>query len=221
MTSNRSVMADINKVFNLFRKPKLDPVIALKSCKNLLVCPTYMREKIIWHIDKEIEEAKAGRKAEIIVKVNSLSDKGLIKKLYDAADAGVEIKMIVRGIYCAVEQKTFKKKIHAISIVDEYLEHARVMYFYNKGNEDIYISSADWMTRNLDYRVEAAVKITQKNLKKELKDLMEIQLKGNVKARLLDEKLSNKYVKNDKKPFRSQIETYNFLKKKAVENNEQ
>ena len=221
MTSNRSVMADINKFFNLFRKPKLDPVIALKSCKNLLVCPTYMREKIIWHIDKEIEEAKAGRKAEIIVKVNSLSDKGLIKKLYDAADAGVEIKMIVRGIYCAVEQKTFKKKIHAISIVDEYLEHARVMYFYNKGNEDIYISSADWMTRNLDYRVEAAVKITQKNLKKELKDLMEIQLKGNVKARLLDEKLSNKYVKNDKQPFRSQIETYTFLQKKAVANNEQ
>ena len=79
-----------------------------------------MRDKIVWHIDKEIEEAKAGRKSEIIIKVNSLSDKGLIKKLYDAADAGVN-KMIVRGIYCAVEQKTFKKKIHAISIVDEYL----------------------------------------------------------------------------------------------------
>jgi polyphosphate kinase len=79
MTSNRAIMADINKVFNLFRKPKLDPVVVLKSCKNLLVCPQYMREKIEWHIDKEIEEAKAGRKSEIIVKVNSLSDKGLIK----------------------------------------------------------------------------------------------------------------------------------------------
>jgi polyphosphate kinase len=218
MTSNRAIMADINKVFNLFRKPKLDPVVVLKSCKNLLVCPQYMREKIEWQIDKEIEEAKAGRKSEIIVKVNSLSDKGLIKKLYEAADAGVTIKMIVRGIFCAVEQKSFKKKIHAISIVDEYLEHARVMYFYNKGSEDIYISSADWMTRNLDYRVEAAVKIINKNLKKELKDLLEIQLKGNVKARLLDEDLSNKYVKNDKKPFRSQIETYIYLNKKAAEN---
>ena len=91
-----------------------------------------MRDKIVWHIDKEIEEAKAGRKSEIIIKVNSLSDKVLIKKLYDAAEAGVTIKMIVRGIYCAVEQKTFKKKIHAISIVDEYLEHARVMYFYKR-----------------------------------------------------------------------------------------
>lgn len=217
MTSNRAIMADINKVFNLFRKPKLDPVVVLKSCKNLLTCPHYMREKIEWHIDKEIEEAKAGRKAEIMVKVNSLSDKGLIKKLYDAAEAGVTIKMIVRGIYCAVEQKNFKKKIHAISIVDEYLEHARVMYFYNKGSEDIYISSADWMTRNLDYRIEAAAKITNKFLKKELKDLLELQLKGNVKARILDENLSNKYVRNDKKPFRTQIETYNFLKKKTAE----
>lgn len=219
MTSNRAIMADINKVFNLFRKPKLDPAIALKSCKNLLVCPHFMREKIEWHIDREIEEAKVGKKAEIIIKVNSLSDKGLIKKLYEAADAGVEVKMIVRGIYCAVEQKTFKKKIYAISIVDEYLEHARVMYFYNKGIEDIYISSADWMTRNLDYRIEAAVKITQKNLKKELKDLLEIQLKANVKTRILDEELSNKYVKNNNIPFRSQIETYNFLKAKTQESN--
>lgn len=218
MTSNRAIMADINKVFNVLRKPKIDPVLALKSCNHLLVCPHFMREKIEWHIDKEIEEAKAGRKSEIIVKVNSLSDKGLIKKLYEAAEAGVEIKMIVRGIFCAVEQKTFKKKIHAISIVDEYLEHSRVMYFYNKGSEDVYLSSADWMTRNLDYRVEAAVKIINKNLKKELKDLLEIQLKGNVKARLLDEDLSNKYVKNDRKPFRSQIETYIYLNKKAAEN---
>lgn len=92
------------------------------------------------------------------------------------------------------------------------------MYFYNKGSEDVYLSSADWMTRNLDYRIEAAVKVTQKNLKKELKDLLELQLKDNVKARFLDEDLTNKYVKNNKKPFRSQIETYKFLKKKAIEN---
>ncbi len=215
MTSNRAIMADINKIFNLFKKPKTDPAVVLKSCKSLLVCPFYMREKIEWHIDREIEEAKAGRHAEMIIKVNSLSDKGLIKKIYEAAASGVIIKMIVRGIYCAVEQKNFKNKIHAISIVDEYLEHARVMYFYNKGSEDLYLSSADWMTRNLDYRVEAAVKINQKELKKEIKDLLEIQLKGNVKARILDEDLNNNYVKNNKKPFRAQIETYNFLRNKT------
>jgi polyphosphate kinase len=174
-----------------------------------------MREKIIHYIDREIEEAKAGRKAEMIIKSNSLSDRALILKLYDAAKAGVTIRLIIRGIYCAVNQKEFKKKIYAISIVDEYLEHARVMYFYNRGAEDLYISSADWMTRNLDYRIEAAVKITQKTLKKELKDLLEIQLSDNVKARILDKNMRNEYVKHDKVEIRSQTETYRYLKKKT------
>lgn len=215
MTANRAIMADINKVFNLFRKPKLNPEETLKTCKTLLVCPQYMRDKIVWHIDREIAEARAGRKAKMIIKVNSLSDKGLILKLYEAAQAGVVIKMIVRGIYCAVNDKSFKTPIESISIVDEYLEHSRVMYFWNKGQEDIYISSADWMTRNLDYRVEAAVKITEKELKKELKDLLNIQLKDNVKARILDNKLKNKYVRKGEKEFRSQIEIYRYLKQKT------
>jgi len=215
MTADRGIMADINKVFNVLKKPKDDYLPVLKTCKNLLVCPQFMREKIVHHIDKEIEEAKAGRKAEIIVKVNSMSDRALIEKIYEAAKAGVVTRMIVRGIYCAVNQKEFKEKIKAISIVDEYLEHARVMYFYNKGAEDMYISSADWMTRNLDYRIEAAAKITDKNLKKELKDILDIQLRDNVKARILDKKLSNEYVRNDKKECRSQIETYIYLKAKT------
>ncbi|KYH05547.1 MULTISPECIES: polyphosphate kinase 1 [Chryseobacterium] len=215
LTADRGIMADINKVFNVLKKPKDDFIPILKTCKNLLVCPQFMREKIVHHIDKEIEEAKAGRKAEIIVKVNSMSDRALIEKIYEAAKAGVVTRMIVRGIYCAVNQKEFREKIKAISIVDEYLEHARVMYFYNKGAEDMYISSADWMTRNLDYRIEAAAKITDKNLKKELKDILDIQLKDNVKARILDKKLSNEYVRNDKHECRSQIETYKYLKAKT------
>ena len=215
MTSDRGIMADINKVFNVLRKPKEDYISVLKTCKNLLVCPQFMRDKVVHHIDKEIEEAKAGRKAEMIIKANSVSDRALITKLYEAAEAGVIIRMIVRGIYCAVNQKDFKEKIKAISIVDEYLEHARVMYFYNKGSEDIYISSADWMTRNLDYRIEAAAKITDKNLKKEIKDILDIQLSDNVKARILDKKLSNEYIRNDQKTCRSQIETYRYLKAKA------
>jgi len=203
MTSDRGIMADINKIFNVLRKPKEDYLPTLKTCKKLLVCPQFMREKIIAHIDREIEEAKAGRKSEMIIKTNSLSDRTLIEKLYEAARAGVNIRLIVRGIYCAVNQKEFKEKIKAI------------MYFYNKGNEDLYISSADWMTRNMDYRIEAAAKITQKNLKKELKDILEIQLSDNVKARILDKKLQNKYVKNDQKEIRSQIETYHYLKNKV------
>lgn len=215
MTADRGIMADINKVFNVLKKPKEDYLPILKTCKSLLVCPQFMREKILHHIDKEIEEAKAGRHAEMIVKANSVSDRFLIEKLYEAAQAGVIIRMIVRGIYCAVNQKEFKEKIKAISIVDEYLEHARVMYFYNKGAEDMYISSADWMTRNLDYRIEAAAKITDKNLKKELKDILDIQLKDNVKARILDKKLSNEYIDNDKEECHSQIETYRYLKAKT------
>jgi polyphosphate kinase len=215
MTADRGVMADINKVFNVLKKPKEDYLSILKTCKNLLVCPQFMREKIVHHIDKEIEEAKAGRPAEMIIKANSVSDRSLIEKLYEAAAAGVTIRMVVRGIYCAINQKEFKEKIKAISIVDEYLEHARVMYFYNKGAEDLYISSADWMTRNLDYRIEAAVKITDKNLKKELKDILDLQLKDNVKARILDKKLSNEYISNTKEECRSQIETYRYLKAKT------
>lgn len=216
-TADRGIMADINKVFNALRKPKEDPVLALKNCKNLLVCPQFMREKFYWHIDKEIAEAKAGRRAEMIIKVNSLSDRGCINKIYEAAAAGVDIKMIVRGIFCAVNQREFKKKFFAMSIVDEYLEHARVFYFYNKGAEDMYISSADWMTRNLDYRIEAAAKINDKNLKKEVKDILDIQLSDNVKGRLLDKNLTNEYVsrKKDEPAIRSQIEIYKYLKSKV------
>ena len=212
MTADRGIMADINKVFNVLKKPKDDFLPVLKSCKSLLLSPEFMRQSIIQHIDREIAEAKGGRKAEMIIKTNSLSDRELITKLYEAAQAGVTVKLIVRGIYCAVNQKSFKKKIQAISIVDEYLEHARVMYFYAKGNEDIYISSADWMTRNLDHRIEAAAKINQKNLKKEIKDILEIQLSDNVKARVLDKKMSNEYVETRKTKIRSQTETYLYLK---------
>lgn len=216
-TADRTVMADINKIFQALQKPKDDPSALFKACKNLVVCPHFMREKLEHLIDKEIEEAQAGRKAEMIIKINSLSDKDMIKKIYQAAEAGVEVRLIVRGIYCAINQKTFKKPLHAISIVDEYLEHARVLYFHNKGNEKIYISSADWMTRNLDFRVEAAIEVQNKKLKTELKDLLEIQLRDNVKARILDHKLTNKYVKNKEEPLRAQVYVYHYLKDKTKE----
>jgi len=217
LTSNRSVMADINKVFHFLKKPKSNPAEVIKNCNSLLICPTDMRNGIIHYIDKEIEEVKAGRKARIILKVNSLSDRILIKKLYDAAEAGVQLDLIVRGIYCATNQTKFKKAINAISIVDEFLEHARVMYFYAAGKEVTYISSADWMTRNLDHRIEAAVKINSKKIRDEIKDMLQIQLRDNVKARILNNELNNRYVENDKESCRSQIEIYNYLRKKTDE----
>ena len=216
LTSNRNVMADINRIFKFLENPRLG-LQHLKTCKTLMMCPSTMRKDLIQLIDKEIKLKKTGKKAEIIIKLNSLSDAVLINKLYDAAMAGVEIKMIIRGIFCAmVENKKFKKPITAISIVDEYLEHARIFIFHNDGKEKIYISSADWMVRNLDHRIEAAIPVLDKDIRKEIKDILDIQLSDNIKARWLDNKLSNDYVSSaGKKKIRSQIETFRYLFEKT------
>ena len=221
LTANRNVMADINRIFHYLENWKTG-IHHLHMCKTLLVCPAIMRKQINLLIDKEIKHAKAGREAKIILKVNSLSDALLIHKLYNAAAAGVEIKMIVRGIFCAmIHSKKNRNNVTAISIVDEYLEHARVMIFHNMGKEKIYISSADWMVRNLNHRVEAAIPVLNPAIGEELKDIIHIQLRDNVKARILDNELSNNYVPSTgKKQVRSQIETYHYLHKKNIVNSE-
>ena len=175
-----------------------------------------MRRHLHLLIDKEIKSANDGKHAAITLKLNSLSDEELILKLYAAARAGVKLKMIIRGICCMfTENKKFKKKIKAISIVDEYLEHSRVMIFYHDGKEKVFISSADWMVRNIDHRVEATCPIYDKEIQRELKEILGIQLADNVKARILDNELSNIYVESEStKKIRSQIETYNYLLKK-------
>ena len=215
LTSNRNIMADINRIFRYLENWKTG-ITHLRMCKTLMVCPVKMRRDINTLIDKEIKNAKAGKAASIIIKLNSLSDSLLIQKLYDAAAAGVNIQMIIRGIYCAVKDiKKMKNTFSAISIVDEYLEHARVMIFHNLGKEKVFISSADWMVRNLDHRVEAAMPVNDPSLAAELSEIIHIQLRDNVKARILDNELSNNYVPSDrKKKIRSQIETYHYLNMK-------
>lgn len=216
LTANRNVMADINRVFKYLEDPKPVNRKYLMACKTLLVCPTNMRDAFIALMDKEIKAAKAKKKAKITVKVNSLSDTILINKLYEAAYAGVEIQLIVRGIFCAMsENKKFKVPMKAVSIIDQYLEHARIIIFHNGGKEKIYISSADWMVRNLDHRIEVAVPILKEKQKKEIMEITSIQLKDNIKARILDNRLSNKYVplRKGEAPIRSQMEIYNFLAK--------
>jgi polyphosphate kinase len=178
-----------------------------------------MRKNLMQLIANEIKSAKAGKHAAILLKVNSLSDESLIEKLYEAAKVGVEIKIVVRGIFCMLtENKQYQIPVQAISIVDEYLEHARIMLFYNNGNEKMFISSADWMVRNIDHRVEIACPIYNKAIQQELKEILQIQLSDNIKARKLDNLLSNQYVnpRNTKK-IRSQVETYNFLNKKMIQ----
>jgi polyphosphate kinase len=215
LTANRNVMADINRIFHYLKDHKTG-MHHLRMCKTLMVCPTQMRRSLISLIDKEIKHAKAGKEAAITLKLNSLSDETLIQKLNEAAKAGVIIQLIVRGIYCLMTDKKIKKQVSAISIVDEYLEHARVLIFHNLGKEHIYISSADWMVRNLDHRVEVAIPVMDQLIKQELKDIIHIQLRDNVKARILDNDLSNNYVPSTGKKVRSQIETYHYLYKKNI-----
>ena len=178
-----------------------------------------MRKELLKLIAKEIKNAKEGKPASMILKMNSLSDEELIESLYEAAKAGVDIKLIVRGIFCMfTENKKFIRPVHAISIVDEYLEHARVYIFHNDGNEKVYISSADWMVRNIDHRVEATCPILDENIKKVLKTILEIQLNDNVKARILDNELSNWYVRDKtKRRIRSQVDIYNYLFQQTLE----
>lgn len=222
LTSNRNIMADINRIFRYIQNPKTG-LTYLKGCKTLMVCPVLMRKQLYELVNAEIKNARAKKPARIIAKLNSLSDVKVIEKLYAAAASGVQVQLIVRGIFCAMtHQKKFKHRLSAISIVDEYLEHARVMIFHNNGREKTYISSADWMIRNLDHRVEAAALITDRALRSELSDIIHIQLRDNVKARILDNQLSNNYVPSSgKKKVRSQVETYNYLRAKflkAMEN---
>lgn len=215
LTSNQKIMADVNRIFNFLEQPKTG-MHFLRDCKVILPSPMFVKKEMMRLIDEEIKQARKKKPAAITLKMNSLSDEEMIMKLYDAARAGVQIKLIIRGIFCMLsENKKFEKPVRAISIVDEYLEHARVWVFHNRGKEKVYISSADWMVRNLEHRVEATCPVWHEELKQELKDILNIQLEDNVKARWLDNDLNNEYVRTTKKKIRSQVETYNYLFKKT------
>ena len=214
LTAHRGIMADINRVFMYLEKYKTQPDI-LKGCKNLLPCPGILRRELIKLVNQEIRAARRKKESGIILKMNSLSDEILIEKLYEAARAGVKVQLIVRGIFCMFsENKKFRQPISAISIVDEYLEHARVFIFHNGGKEKVYISSADWMLRNLDHRVEVTCPVYDEDIKKVLKNMLTIQMSDNMKARILNNQLSNEYVKNTGRKIRSQVEQYNYLQSK-------
>ena len=220
LTSNHRLMSDVHRIFSFLEQPKTGAHF-LKNCTAIIPSPHFVRKELHLLIDEEIKQARKKKPAFITAKMNSLSDEDIIARLYEAARAGVSIRLIVRGVFCMFsENKKFKRPVKAISIVDEYLEHARVWVFHNKGKEKVYISSADWMLRNIENRVEASCPIWNEELKQELKDILSIQLQDNVKARWLDNKLENDYVKTSKRKIRSQVETYNYLYKKTLINRE-
>ncbi len=211
-TSHQQILKDVSKVFDFF-----DVNYRIHRYKHLIVSPHYTRSKLYKLIDREIHNAKMGRPAFMKLKMNSLSDYGIIDKLYDASNMGVKIKLQIRGICSLIPGvKDMSENIEAISIVDNFLEHARVFIFCNDNNPEVFISSADFMTRNLNGRVEVTCPIYDEDIKKQLIETFDVGWKGNVKARFHSEKLDNKYrIRKENEPiFRAQNETYNYYRDK-------
>jgi polyphosphate kinase len=209
-TSHQQILKDTDKVFDFF-----EVNYRVHRYKHLVVSPHYTRNKMYKLIDREIMHALSGKETYIKLKMNSLSDTRMIDKLYDASRAGVKIQMIIRGICCLIPGvKGMSENIEAISIVDNFLEHSRIFIFGNHGKPEVFISSADFMTRNIDARVEVTCPIYDENIKLELIESFDVGWKGNVKARYHSEKLDNKYrvrSENDR-VYRAQIETYNYYR---------
>ena len=209
LTARPEITTEVRQVFSFFNAPYRSFVF-----RHLWVSPVTQRKQIYQQIDREIELADSGKKAKITLKVNNLADDELITKLYEASRAGVRVDVSVRGMCSLIPGVPgMSDRIRVISIVDRFLEHPRVMIFHNGGDPNVYISSADWMTRNMDNRVEVTVPIYDDNLKKIICDLMELQFRDTVKARLIDEDQSNQYVKRgNRRKVRCQISTYNYIK---------
>ncbi len=210
-TTDTRLTREVARVFS-FLETNVEPE---QDFEHLLVGQFNLRTTLESLIDREIEHARKGRPASIILKMNSLQDRRMIDKLYEASQAGVKIRMIIRGICCLIpREKGLSENIEIISIVDLFLEHTRVFLFSNNGEEKIYLSSADWMVRNLSYRVETAYPVYDPKLQKIIKDVLLLQFKDNVKARIIDKKLSNAYRKDRTGiNFRSQLETYYYFKR--------
>lgn len=210
-TAEQSISREVKKVFHL-----LENNLERGIFKQLMVSPFNTRRKIISLIEREIKNAKLNLPASIHIKLNNLTDQKIIEKLYEASQAGVKIKMIIRGICCLLPGlKGKSENITVISIVDRYLEHARFMIFQNNNKPQYYISSADWMERNLDKRIEVTCPILNLNLQTEIDTIFDYQWRGSVKSRLIRKDLKNVYRKAVGKPFHAQVELYKLYKKLA------
>jgi polyphosphate kinase len=210
-TANKEITKDLRKLFTA-----LNNKTVTKGFKHLIVSPLESRSKFYTLIDREIRHAKNGKPAYMILKVNSLADEGIVEKLYEASNAGVQIKLIVRGICCLVPGvKGFSENIKVISIIDKFLEHARVFIFGNNKKEEMFLSSADLMSRNFEHRVEVGFPVLDEEVRQEIRDIIEFQLQDNVKARDITRLNNNKYHKNRMSTkVRAQVQTYNYLKNK-------
>ncbi|MCB0521226.1 MAG: polyphosphate kinase 1 [Lewinellaceae bacterium] len=210
-TVDKRLTAEVARLFTFLKTE----IVPQQKFENLLVGQFNLRSKLEMLIDREMKQAQKGKPCGITLKMNGIHDEKMIRKLYEAGRAGVPIRLIVRGICSLVPGiPGVSDNIQAISIVDRYLEHGRIFIFHNKGQEEIYLSSADWMTRNLSWRIEAIFPVYDENIRKQIKDVIEFQWKDNVKARLLDEAQSNLYREQDAGPvIQSQLKTYDYFRR--------
>lgn len=213
-TNDENLTAEVHRFFGFLENIKL-PALPFR---HLLVGQFNLNEEIHQLIDFEKQQAIAGKKAKIILKLNNLQDYEIIDLLYDASQHGVQIQLIIRGICCMIiGDEKLSKTVKGISIIDRYLEHSRVYYFYHNGEEKIYLSSADWMVRNLHFRIETAFPIYNPEIKKIILDNLEYQWRDNAKARSIHSDSMNKYIQTrSSRKFQSQIETYKYFKKKTA-----
>jgi len=206
-TADKRITLEVEKVFTF-----LEFNYRTFTYKHLLVSPANMRRKIYTLIDNEIRNAKKRLPAYMLCKINNLVDEEMIHKLYQASNAGVKIQLVVRGICSLIPGiPNQSANIEVVSVIDRLLEHSRIFIFCNNGDEKYFISSADWMTRNLDFRIEVATPVYDENNKKELKRIVEAALEDNIKARIIDPKQENNFKEtNPNRPYRSQMELYNY-----------
>ncbi|KPL16323.1 MAG: hypothetical protein AMS26_04945 [Bacteroides sp. SM23_62] len=207
-TCNEKITSELKDLFCFLEKQDAKPKL-----KHLLVAQLNIKKELAKKIDREISHAAAGREARMILKMNGLDHPKMIDKLYEASRNGVKIDLLVRGICCLVPGRKFSKNITVTRIVDRFLEHARVFVFHNGGNPEMYMASADWKNRNLDRRIELGFPVWDEEIKNEVLKILDMQLKDNTKARVLDSKHNNlRKPAGEGQKFRAQIETYNYLK---------
>jgi len=213
-TKHKEICQEVDNIFSFISRSYLR-----FRFNHLIVSPLTARRRLYQLIDNEIEYAQAGHKAEIILKLNNLVDKGLINKLYAASNAKVNIRLIVRGMCSLIAgEKGLSENIYAISIIDQFLEHPRVMIFGNNGDKQVYISSADWMDRNIDHRVEVGCPIYDETLKNRIIHSLELHFKDTTKARILNTNQSNPYVaRGNRRKIRSQMAIYDYLIEQEAE----
>ena len=213
MTARKSIVNEVDAVFDFIEKP-----YSPRPFRHLLVSPNDMRKKVIAMLNNEIKQAKAGKPAYLMAKINHITDKALVRKIYEASAAGVRIDLLVRGNCSLVTGiPGVSDTIRIIGIIDRYLEHSRILIFGNGGEERYFIGSSDWMTRNLDNRIEVMAPVYDPDIQRDLKRVIEFGLRDTMQGHIVDGTGRNlPWTTEENLPFRSQEALYTCYKNEII-----